>query len=211
MTREFTRSDVSRLAEQLGVVGEVDLDELRRGMAVELEHGRHDPLTNVTDDEPLVTAKIALAHLRELPDYYTRLARMEHAGESRPLVGDLMTPDPVTIRDRVPLVTADRLMRESSISGLPVVNEEGVLVGVVSRTDLMAIAADPGREPWQSISVANVMSSPALTIPVDAPVADAATLMEEHHVHRLVVVDPAKGQPIGILSTTDLARAIAER
>ena len=55
------------------------------------------------------------------------------------------------------------------------------------------------------------MSSPALTIPVDAPVVDAATLMEEHHVHRLVVVDPAKGQPIGILSTTDLARAIAER
>jgi CBS domain-containing protein len=102
-------------------------------------------------------------------------------------------------------------MRESSISGLPVLNEEGVLVGVVSRTDLMAIAADPGREPWQSISVANVMSSPALTIPVDAPVVDAATLMEEHHVHRLVVVDPAKGQPIGILSTIDLARAIAER
>ena len=46
-------------------------------MDVELEHGLHEVLTNVTDDDPLVTAKIALAHLREFPDYYTRLERME--------------------------------------------------------------------------------------------------------------------------------------
>ncbi len=47
------------------------------GMEVELEHGLHDLLTNVTDDDPVVTAKIALAHLSEFPDYYTRLERME--------------------------------------------------------------------------------------------------------------------------------------
>ncbi len=46
-------------------------------MDVELEHGLHDPVTNVTDDDPVVTGKIALAHLNELPDYYTRLERME--------------------------------------------------------------------------------------------------------------------------------------
>ena len=46
-------------------------------MDVELEHGLHDPATNVTDDDPLVTGKIALAHLNEFPDYYTRLERME--------------------------------------------------------------------------------------------------------------------------------------
>ena len=46
-------------------------------MVVELEHGLRDHLTNVTDDKPLMTAKIALAHLREFPDYYTRLERME--------------------------------------------------------------------------------------------------------------------------------------
>jgi len=46
-------------------------------MEVELEHGRHDPATNVTDDDPVVTGKIALAHLKEFPDYYTRLERME--------------------------------------------------------------------------------------------------------------------------------------
>ena len=211
MSSAFTETEVAELADQLGVAAEVDLDQLRIGMAVELEHGLHDPLTNVTDDDPLVTAKIALAHLRELPDYYTRLARMEDAGEWPRTVRDLMTPDPVTIRDRIPLVAADRLMRESGVSGLPVVNEQGVVVGVVSRTDLMAIAADPGREPWQAISVASVMSSPALTVSASTPLAEAATLMEERRIHRLVVVDPDNGQPIGVLSTSDLARAVAGR
>jgi hypothetical protein len=54
-----------------------DVDQFRRGMQVELEHGRRDPQTNVTDDDPRTTAKIALAHLKELPDYYDRLAVME--------------------------------------------------------------------------------------------------------------------------------------
>jgi len=54
-----------------------DVHELRRGMNVELEHGLRDPATNVTDDDPETTAKIALAHLNEFPDYYTRLERME--------------------------------------------------------------------------------------------------------------------------------------
>jgi hypothetical protein len=54
-----------------------DVDQFRRGMEVELEHGRRDPQTNVTDDDPRTTAKIALAHLKELPDYYDRLAVME--------------------------------------------------------------------------------------------------------------------------------------
>ncbi len=51
--------------------------DLRRGMEVELEHGSADPSTDVTGDDPLVTAKIALAHLREFPDYYDRLEVME--------------------------------------------------------------------------------------------------------------------------------------
>jgi len=55
----------------------IDPEELRRGMEVELEHGRRDPATDVTGDDLLATGKIALAHLNEFPDYYTRLARME--------------------------------------------------------------------------------------------------------------------------------------
>jgi hypothetical protein len=54
-----------------------DLDQFRMGMNVELEHGLCDPATNVTGDDPVVTGKIALAHLNESPDYYTRLERME--------------------------------------------------------------------------------------------------------------------------------------
>ena len=54
-----------------------DLEQFRMGLGIELEHGRRHPATNVTNDDPVVTGKIALAHLRELPDYYTRLADME--------------------------------------------------------------------------------------------------------------------------------------
>jgi hypothetical protein len=51
------------------------------GMDVELEHGSHDEETNVTNDDPLTTGKIALAHLKEFPDYYTRLDKMEKEAE----------------------------------------------------------------------------------------------------------------------------------
>ncbi len=60
----------------------IPLEEFRLGLAVELEHGARDPQTNVTNDDPILTGKIALAHLKELPDYYTRLAAMEAGGES---------------------------------------------------------------------------------------------------------------------------------
>jgi Protein of unknown function (DUF5661) len=57
------------------------VEQFRRGLDVELEHGSHDPATNVTNDDPILTGKIALAHLRELSDYYTRLAEMEGEAE----------------------------------------------------------------------------------------------------------------------------------
>jgi hypothetical protein len=59
-----------------------DVDQFRMGLEVELEHGLRDPETNVTGDDPLLTGKVALAHLREIPDYYTRLAVMEAEGEA---------------------------------------------------------------------------------------------------------------------------------
>ena len=68
------------IGEQIGIdwaASPFDLDQLRIGMNIELEHGLHDMLTNVSDDDPQITAKIALAHLNEFPDYYTRLERME--------------------------------------------------------------------------------------------------------------------------------------
>lgn len=80
----FTAEEAHRAAEVIGVdwhSAPFDVEQLRIGMDVELEHGLHDPQTNVTDDDPVFTAKIALAHLNEFPDYYTRLARMEAEAE----------------------------------------------------------------------------------------------------------------------------------
>ena len=80
----FTRDEARLLGSTLGVRWEespFDVEQFRQGLDVELEHGRRDADTNVTDEDPLLTAKISLAHLRELPDYYTRLARMEAEGE----------------------------------------------------------------------------------------------------------------------------------
>ncbi len=76
----FTDEDARSIGEQIGIEwnsAPFDVEQLRKGMEVELEHGLQDALTNVTDDDPIVTAKIALAHLNEFADYYTRLERME--------------------------------------------------------------------------------------------------------------------------------------
>ena len=78
--KSFTPEEARRLGAEIGIdwdTAPFDVEEFRSGMDVELEHGLHDVLTNVTDDDPQVTAKIALAHLNEFPDYYTRLERME--------------------------------------------------------------------------------------------------------------------------------------
>jgi Protein of unknown function (DUF5661) len=78
--KEFTTEEAHRFGEEIGIdwsSAPFDVEQFRIGMNVELEHGLHDLVTNVTDDDPHVTAKIALAHLNEFPDYYTRLERME--------------------------------------------------------------------------------------------------------------------------------------
>jgi hypothetical protein len=76
----FDAEDARRIGEQIGIdwsTSPFDVEQFRMGMEVELEHGLHDPATNVTDDDAVTTGKIALAHLNEFPDYYTRLQRME--------------------------------------------------------------------------------------------------------------------------------------
>jgi Protein of unknown function (DUF5661) len=83
--KEFGVDEARQVGEAIGIdwaSAPFDVEQFRMGMAVELEHGLHDPATNVTNDDPIVTGKIALAHLNEFPDYYTRLARMESEAES---------------------------------------------------------------------------------------------------------------------------------
>ena len=80
--KHFTNEEAKRIGEALGIDwSKFDVEQFRKGMDVELEHGLHDLNTNVTNDDPIMTGKIALAHLNEFPDYYTRLEEMEEKAE----------------------------------------------------------------------------------------------------------------------------------
>ncbi|MCW5941387.1 MAG: hypothetical protein KIS66_04095 [Fimbriimonadaceae bacterium] len=77
-TRQFTDEEARAIGDQIGIDWSVTrFDEFRAGLAIELEHGSRDPRTDVTHDDPILTGKIAWAHLNEIPDYYSRLKRME--------------------------------------------------------------------------------------------------------------------------------------
>ena len=78
--KTFTAEEARQIGERIGIdwsSSPFDVDPFRRGLNVELEHGLHDSETNVTGDDPLTTGRIAWAHLKEFPDYYTRLEQME--------------------------------------------------------------------------------------------------------------------------------------
>ncbi len=80
--RHTASDEAKRVGDQIGVDWKrFDLEQFRQGMDVEYEHGSHDPQTDVTHDDPILTGKIALAHMKEFPDYYTRLERMESEAE----------------------------------------------------------------------------------------------------------------------------------
>lgn len=83
--KHFTTEEAERIGAALGVDwSKFDVEQFRMGLNVELEHGTIDSATDVTHDDPLLTGKIALAHLNEFPDYYTRLAAMEAEAERPP-------------------------------------------------------------------------------------------------------------------------------
>jgi hypothetical protein len=83
--RKVSADEARGVGEQIGIDWEsapFDVEQLRIGMEVEFEHGSHDPQTNVTNDDPVLTGKIAWAHLKEFPDYYVRLRQMEAEAEA---------------------------------------------------------------------------------------------------------------------------------
>jgi len=80
---KFTAEEAKQIGEKLGIDWSMfNVEQFRMGMDVELEHGLINQNTNVTNDDPLMTGKIALAHLNEIRDYYTRLDEMEKEGDS---------------------------------------------------------------------------------------------------------------------------------
>lgn len=82
-SKEFSLDEARAIGEEIGVDFAVtDLEQFRLGLSVELEHGKAAPRTNVTNDDPQLTGKIAWAHLNEIPDYYSRLIVVEREAGS---------------------------------------------------------------------------------------------------------------------------------
>jgi CBS domain-containing protein len=127
-------------------------------------------------------------------------------------VADVMTVDPVTVSVDAPIEQATELMTRYRITGLPVVDHNDRLLGVISQSDLLAL------QPWMGavirgkpdgLKVGEIMSSPALTVPMAASLVEAAKKMRKHDVHRLVAIDD-DGGPVGVLSGSDYVTLIAE-
>jgi hypothetical protein len=76
--KNFTKNEAAQIGSVLKIKwNNFDIEQFRRGLDVELEHGKISPETNITNNNPNMTGKIALAHLNEFPDYYTRLEKLE--------------------------------------------------------------------------------------------------------------------------------------
>lgn len=127
--------------------------------------------------------------------------------------GDLMTIEPVMVAVDAPIEEAERLILDHGISGLPVVDQGGALVGVVSQTDFMHLANPDVRNlihhKASGIRIGEVMSRPPVTVLLSTPLVEAARKMVDERVHRVVVV--ADGQrPLGVLSAMDFVTLFAE-
>jgi CBS domain-containing protein len=146
-------------------------------------------------------------------------------------VADVMSSDPIVVRPETPLKEAIRILAEKRISGLPVIDDAGKLVGIISETDLMwqetgvtppayimfldsvIYLQNPGayeRDLHKALgqTVGEVMSKNPVTISPDKSLKEAAKIIQEHKVHRLPVLD-STGKVIGLLTRGDIIRAMA--
>jgi CBS domain-containing protein len=128
-------------------------------------------------------------------------------------VADLMTIDPVVIGVDATIEDAEALLRHHHISGLPVVDLSGRLVGVISQTDLLYLAVPSVqaliRHRPRGIRVGEVMSTPAITIDAAATLRQAARVMHDRALHRLVAVDEHQ-RPIGVIAAMDFVALAAD-
>jgi CBS domain-containing protein len=128
------------------------------------------------------------------------------------LVADFMTIDPIVTSPDARIEDAERLFELYRISGLPVIDESGGLVGVISQTDLLRGTGDVHsviRKQNSGIRVGDLMTSPASTVDMATPLCEAARLMRDEKIHRVVAINDA-GQPVGVLSSMDFVTLYAE-
>jgi CBS domain-containing protein len=129
------------------------------------------------------------------------------------VVGDVMSLDPILTSVDASVEDAQELLRAHRITGLPVIDHNGNLVGVLSQSDLvwgpgLHVATLLRRKP-SGLRVGELMTSPPVTVTMDTSVVEAARVMLENRVHRVVAVD-AQGRPVGVLSATDYVTLAAE-
>ncbi len=121
-------------------------------------------------------------------------------------IGAVMTPYPVTVSVDMPLEEVAEVLAENDVTGVPVLDAGGCLVGVLSQTDLIRVAAmvGPGRRPWAGYTARHAMTRPVITARVGMTLGEAARRLERYDVHRLVVVADDDRSPIGVVSASDL-------
>jgi CBS domain-containing protein len=146
-------------------------------------------------------------------------------------VADVMSREPITVKPETPLGDVIKILAERRISGLPVVDEAGKAIGVISETDLMWRESDVTPPPYIMLldsviylenparyerelhkalgqTAGEVMSAEPVTITPDRPLREAAHMMHERSIHRLLVVDQ-QGLLLGVLTRGDIVRAMA--
>ena len=127
--------------------------------------------------------------------------------EPEALVVDLMASDPIVVAAELPVAKVAEVLTDYDIGGVPVVDATGRLIGVVSQTDLLGQWASVGSSSGpEAVLARDVMTQPAITIRGSASLREAAQLMTEHHVARLVVVGDDSDIPLGLISDSDLMR-----
>ena len=132
---------------------------------------------------------------------------------SEKLVRDWMHPGVITCRPDTSIQRVAETLDEKDISALVVVNENGDAVGVISRTDLVnARFIQPYLKHWPGMAAEHLMSKPVITVAPAESIAEAARMLHDRRIHRLVVMEERDGhrKPVGILSVTDLARHVGE-
>ena len=132
------------------------------------------------------------------------------------LVGESMTKDPIVIRDDTPLDKAIKIMRDNKVRRLPVLNDKGALVGIVSERDLLFASPSPATSLsiyelhylMSRITVADVMTTEVITVTEDTPLQEAARIMADNKIGGLPV--ERKGELVGIITETDLFKIFLE-
>lgn len=149
---------------------------------------------------------------RTVTSSITDMTHALHAADPTLLIGAVMTPFPVVVSVDMPLDEVAELLAQNDITGAPVVDAEGRLVGVISQTDLVHTVAAPtsvGRR-WAGYRARHIMSRQPVTARADMPLFDAVRRLERHGVHRLVIIADDSVTPIGIVSTSDLLPLIVD-